>query len=87
MTKYLFQALVGRACRLLSSTAIKAGGRKWTYRRMATQLTKLTEEENMMRETGTLCGALCLRHVIARVVMYSGKVCTREGSATGEGDG
>ena len=67
MTNCLYQALVGRVCRLLSSTAIRAGGRGCMYRRMTTQLTKLTEEENMMKETGTLCGEY-FRHVITVVV-------------------
>ena len=55
-----YQALVGRVCRLLSSSAIKAGGRGWTCRRMGTYLTRLTEEESMMKETGTLCDAVSL---------------------------
>ena len=54
------QALVGRVCRLLSSSAIKVGGRGWAYRRMGTHLTRLTEEESMMKETGALCETVSL---------------------------
>ena len=44
---------------MLSSAPIKAGGRGWTYtRQMATQLTRLSEEEQMMKETGMSCDAL-----------------------------
>ena len=52
---------------------------------MGTHLTRLTEEESMMKETGALCNAESLNHVITMVC--SGEICSREGCSTGEGDG